>query len=116
MENEQNRTTAAKKAMIEALEQSLGVVSLAVSAVGIARSTHYKWMEEDPEYRDAINDIAEGVIDFVESKLHQRIKDGDTTSMIFFLKTKGKKRGYVEKTESDVKVDGGVTLNFRRVG
>lgn len=97
--SEQNRTSAAKKAMLEALEANLGVVAAAVSAVKISRSTHYKWVEEDEDYRNAVTDIAEGVIDFVESQLHKRIKDGDTTSMIFYLKTKGKKRGYVEKTE-----------------
>jgi hypothetical protein len=116
MENEQYRTTAAKKAMLESLEHHLGVVSLSVAAVGISRSTHYKWIEEDEEYRNAVNDIGEGVIDFVESALHKRIKEGDTTSMIFFLKTKGKKRGYIEKTESEVKMEAGVSLNFKRVG
>jgi hypothetical protein len=116
MENEQIRTTSAKKAMLDALELNLGNVSSSVAAVGISRSTHYKWIEEDEEYANAVADLSEGVIDFVESALHKRIKEGDTTSMIFFLKTKGKKRGYIEKTESEVKMEAGVSLNFRRVG
>lgn len=85
--------------MLEALEKSLGIVTTAAKSVGIDRSTHYKWMDSDPEYRAAVEGIAEMAIDFAESKLHKKIADGDTTAIIFFMKTKAKKRGYVERQE-----------------
>jgi hypothetical protein len=88
-----------KQAMIEALEKSLGVVTAACKQVGIDRTTHYRWMEDDNDYKDAVNSITDIALDFAESRLHSRIKDGDTTSIIFYLKTKGKKRGYVERQE-----------------
>jgi transposase-like protein len=34
----------------------------------------------------------------------------DTSAVIFFLKTKGKKRGYVEKTEVDSNIRAGITF------
>lgn len=88
-----------KKAMIQALEKSLGVVTSACKAVGINRSTHYEWLKTDEEYKAAVEDVENIALDFAESQLHKQIKDGNTAGTIFYLKTKGKKRGYVERTE-----------------
>lgn len=88
-----------KKAMIEALEKSLGIVTSACKAVGISRMTHYRWLEEDSDYKKSVDDISEVAKDFVESQLFKQIRENNPTSTIFFLKTKGKDRGYVERTE-----------------
>ena len=90
-----------KKAMIEALEKSLGVVTTACKTVGISRQTHYEWLREDGQYRDAVDDIGDVALDFAESQLHKQIQSGEVSSTIFYLKTKGKKRGYVERSEVD---------------
>ena len=94
-------TNIQKKAMIEALERSLGIVTTAVKQVGINRSTHYDWMASDPDYKAAVEGIADIALDFAESKLHKSIENGSDTAVIFYLKTKGKKRGYVERQEID---------------
>lgn len=88
-----------KKAMLDALEKSLGIVTTACKSVGISRQTHYRWMEEDAEYKAEVDGIADIALDFAESQLHKQIRDGEVTSTIFYLKTKGKKRGYVERQE-----------------
>ena len=95
--NKQNVTL--KKAMIEALEKSLGIVTTACLSVGINRKTHYDWLKNDEEYKSQVLAIEDMTIDFAESHLHKKIKGGDTTATIFYLKTKGKKRGYIERTE-----------------
>ena len=95
--NHQN--PALKKAMIEALIKCLGVVTPAAKIVGINRSTHYDWLKNDPEYKTEVESIEDVALDFAESKLHTQIEKGDTTATIFYLKTKGKKRGYIEKNE-----------------
>ena len=100
-----DKTEQHKKAMLEALEKSLGVVTTACKSVGIGRTTHYMWLDEDPEYRRAVESISDIAVDFAESSLHKQIKDGNPTSTIFFLKTKGKKRGYVERQEIDLGTD-----------
>jgi hypothetical protein len=87
--------------MLRALEATLGVVTPACKSAGVDRSTHYRWMEKDENYKKKVEDIDNIVLDFVESKLHTKIKNDDTTSILFYLKTKGKKRGYVEKTEQE---------------
>ena len=50
-------------------------------------------------YKEEVDCITESAIDYVESKLYERIKANDTASIIFFLKTRAKSRGYQERTE-----------------
>ena len=88
-----------KKQMIEALEKSLGVVTTAVKNVGIHRSTFYNWYNDDEDFKKEVDSIGDIAVDFAESQLHKQIQDGISTSTIFYLKCKGKKRGYVERTE-----------------
>ena len=73
---------------------------------------------EDPEFKAGVEEASEVAIDYVEGKLFERIsgvkikkgtdQDGEDiiydqppsdTAIIFYLKTKGKKRGYIEKNE-----------------
>lgn len=92
-------TRQRKKALLAALEKSLGVVTTACRAVGVNRDTHYRWLKEDPEYAEQVAGLAEMALDFGESQLHKLMKEGNPASVIFFLKTKGKKRGYIEGQE-----------------
>ena len=91
--------------MIKALEKSLGVVTIACKEVDIARKTHYEWYNEDAEYRKAVDDLSDVALDFAESMLHKQIQEKDTTATIFYLKTKGKKRGYIERQEFDATIN-----------
>lgn len=88
-----------KKAMLEALEKSLGVVTTACKAIGIGRTQFYQWLKDDAEFKRQVDDISNIAIDFAESQLHKQIQDGNTSATIFYLKTKGKNRGYVERQE-----------------
>jgi|TARA_R100001443_G_scaffold115318_1_gene132808 hypothetical protein len=91
-----------KDSMLKALESSLGVVTVACKSADIPRSTYYKWLKEDEDFAKAVKEIENIALDFAESQLHSQIKDGSTSATIFYLKTKGKKRGYVERQELDL--------------
>jgi hypothetical protein len=88
-----------KNNLLQSLEKSLGVVTSACKSAGCSRETFYKYCKEDEEFKSKVEDISNITLDFAESQLHKQIMDGNTTATIFYLKTKGKKRGYVERTE-----------------
>lgn len=84
---------------------SHGIVSYACQKVGITRTCYYKWRENDPKFKERAEEVEEETIDVVESKLLSAINNDDLTAIIFYLKTKGKKCGYVERVEQDVNVN-----------
>lgn len=95
-----NKTEHIKKeALIKALEKSLGVVTTACKQVGISRTTYYEWINTDEEFAKNVSEIQNIALDFAESQLHKQIGEGSTTATIFYLKTKGKSRGYIERQE-----------------
>ncbi len=94
-----NKTEQHKKAIIESLEKSLGVVTTACKIVGVGRTTFYEWLKDDEEFAKQVDDIQNIALDYAESQLHKQIGDGSTAATIFYLKTKGKKRGYIERQE-----------------
>jgi len=94
-----NKTEQHKKAIINALEKSLGVVTTACKNVGIGRTIFYEWIKDDKSFAKEVNDIQNIALDFAESQLHKQIGDGSTIATIFYLKTKGKNRGYIERQE-----------------
>jgi predicted DNA-binding transcriptional regulator AlpA len=105
----ENKTEHNKKKLVEALEKSLGVVTTACKSVGIGRTTFYTYYKEDEEFKKAVDEIGNVALDFAESQLHKQIGDGNSSATIFYLKTKGKNRGYIERSELDL-TSGGKTI------
>ena len=77
-------------------------ITAACAALNITRQTFYTRKAKSKKLQELIEEADESMLDFAESKLIEHINNNDITSLIFFLKTKGKKRGYVERTEHDV--------------
>ncbi len=94
-----------KKKFIGFFREGRGNVSYACRRLNISRACFYKWTEEDEKFKKECEDIKEETTDDVESKLLAAINEGNITAIIFYLKTKGKNRGYIEKIEQEVNVN-----------
>lgn len=82
----------------KAIVKAFGNLSTAAKSLNVDRATLYKWIDQEG-LEQAVIEGRNTRLDFVESKLDQKINGGDTTAIIFFLKTQGKSRGYVERQE-----------------
>jgi|TARA_B110000908_G_C9882061_1_gene283059 hypothetical protein len=102
MSIQSDKTNNKKADMIKALEVTLGIVTSACILAKVSRSQHYHWMNNDPEYKTNVLDMDNIALDFAETSLHEQIKDKVPSSTIFYLKTKGKRRGYIETTSIEV--------------
>ena len=94
-----------KKKFLEIYENNMCNITNACKIAGICRETFYNWKEQDTEFRKRVEYAEETVLDFAETMLVKNIREGKETSLIFFLKTKGKNRGYVERIENNVTVN-----------
>jgi hypothetical protein len=54
---------------------------------------------DDATFSQLVKEAREEKLDYIENALLKKIGEGDTTSIIFALKTLGKSRGYVERRE-----------------
>jgi len=90
-----------------------GYVTEVAQALNVNYNTVTRWRKKYKAIEQAFYDANEEQLDFTESMLMEKIKNGETTAIIFHLKTKGKHRGYIEKQEQEHV--GEVIINVRRV-
>lgn len=93
-------TAEERELFLKCLEKNLGIVSDACTEMGVGRTTHYQWMNE-PDYAARVDLISEIALDFGESHLFKQISQDNPTSTIFFLKCRGRERGYRERDAAD---------------
>ncbi len=99
IKKEQKRTEITKDVLLQNLEQNMGNVTLACHFGKCSRSTFYRYYKTDDEFKKAVDDIGEIALDIAESEMWKLIKDGNVPTILFYLKCKGKNRGYVERQE-----------------
>lgn len=80
--------------IINAIRGSRGIVSAAAASLGCSRQTIHSRINSSEEVRQAYEEEREDAIDHVEGKLFQKIDDGDFGAIKFFLRSRGKERGY----------------------
>lgn len=88
-----------KDAVIEALEKAFGNKTVAAKSLNTSRNSLDVWITHYEITQDKIEECRDLALDIAEYKLLQAINEGRTAELIFYLKTQGKKRGYVERQE-----------------
>lgn len=94
--------TDAEKDFIERLKDNRGIVGAACRSLGISRATYYNWKKKHPDFAEAAETEISAQVDYVEDRLLDLIETGETAAIIFYMKTKGRDRGYGEKYVPEV--------------
>ena len=92
--------------IIKVIKESNGLLTLAARKIGLNYSTVWRYTQEFPSVKQAVHEAKETMLDFAEGKLYENMRAGDNTAIIFFLKTQGKQRGYIEKVTTDTIISG----------
>jgi len=92
--------TKFKKAdVLKAIQGSGGIKMEICKRLNCDRGTLDRYIARFADIAQAIEREVEDVGDIVEAKIITGIREGNTTLMIFYAKTKLKHRGYVERQE-----------------
>ena len=90
--------------IIQAVHETKGMIYLAAERLGCSGENITQRAKKTPAIAEAIARETERSVDITELQLIKQINEGNTTAMIFYLKTKGKQRGYIERHELDIRL------------
>ncbi len=85
--------------VITAIEKAHGKVLFASKLLKCSRQTIMNYVENYPGVKAALVEARENMLDTAEDKLFKAISKGNMTAILFYLKTQGKQRGYIERQE-----------------
>ena len=83
-------------AVLKAIGESRGMMTLVARGAGCSQNTVRQWRHQFPEIAQAFEDAEERQLDITELQLFKLINEGNLGAVIWYLKTKGRKRGYSE--------------------
>lgn len=98
--------------IIKAVNDSNGFLTFAAEKLGCSYQNIWQRAKKNPELKEAIEAIGEHHLDVAEDKLVEAIKHGESWAICFFLKCKGKHRGYVERSEVAGVGESPITINI----
>ena len=87
---------------LEAIPGTGGLYTVIAGKLGVDRHTVSEYIKRDPALAAAVLDEIEGTLDKVESVFINACLKKDIQACMFYLRTKGKSRGYTEKVEQEV--------------
>lgn len=89
-------TDELKQWVLECLKDNYGIVTDAAARANISHTTIYNWKRSDADFKERFDEIQDMQIDFVERKMYDVINEKNNSMIQFFLRTRGKHRGYQE--------------------
>jgi hypothetical protein len=92
-----------RELILETLDDNGGNVDKTATTLSINYVALGNYVDNDPEMRALCIKHRERILDKSEEKLLESIEDGNLTSVRFALSTLGRDRGYVQRTEKDVR-------------
>ena len=95
--------------IIDALQATNGLVSLAAKRVGCTPKTIYKRAKEVGAVQEAMDDSRAELVDHAELALRAAVLGKEPWAVALVLKTLGRHRGYVERSEL-TGADGGAVV------
>jgi hypothetical protein len=80
--------------IIEAIRKARGNISRAADKIGMSRQHLHSRINAEEELKTVLEECRERFLDETEDVFQAKVLSGDTVSMLFALKTIGRKRGY----------------------
>lgn len=90
------------KIVAESMYKNHGILSYVAKDLGLHPYTIQIYAQKYPVIRQLQAMCKEGTLDLAEHKLIENIEKGKETSLIFYLKTQGKKRGYDQSNNIEI--------------
>lgn len=85
----------------EAIRAASGILAVAAHKLGASRDLVHRYVNDYPAVKAAYEDANETNIDVAEGKLIEQVRKGDKDQIRFFLRTKGRTRGYGDRLTLD---------------
>lgn len=98
------------KQVADTLIETRGMVFLAAKKLGCSDDTIYNYAKRYKAVGDALRQQRGQFVDMAELKLWNAVNEGDAWAVQFALRTLGKERGYVERSEVTGKEGGAIEI------
>lgn len=106
-------TDRKKEQFLISLERNMNNISKTCKKLKMSRTQFYEWCKTDSDFSEAVKWVEEGLKDMAEEANYRNIKEGNVPSIIYYLKTKCKDRGYIEKTINETTIKGsGINIDI----
>jgi hypothetical protein len=105
-----------KAKIVRAIFDSGGIYESIAKKLGVRRETIMDIIGDDEVLQELRKQEHQRMLDIAEAKLFNAIKMGESYAISFFLRTRGRDRGYTEKTEITTPRDEPIEININVPG